>query len=475
MTLSIGKQSIEQAAGGNSALRDILTKIATVSNKQATKSTNYAGTPKQPAGTVKFANPNFIVALSTLGLPTSSTQASQQAALGANAKAKTTFSQVRASTNLLFGSDATTFGGDAGTAQSELICAGLDTSQSWFFQARSSYDGQTWNSWKNLNGGKPVNGNPNGVELLAGNGAAFSLAGLQRVTLTLADVFDQGLVAPLGGPDIEHTLGIPAPNGYQDAGTSAQGINCSIDATGKVTMTYDGSGAPPYSGSATALLLGWLTDSTDTAPTVVAVTGGDWVLFDLPGGTRIAFGSGNVASGSAFGLPPGFSTANMMAMATPASATGSLNDAHGVSCSVTAATPTIDYADGSGNHWAGLANWFAVAWSPARQANVQTNAAGKFLVLSTPSGKLCFGIGKMTGGSVVPLPAGFQWNQGLDGDTIQTAIGFAGPASFYDAGNHMHGIQLCSVDPNGTLLLVYADGEGHQWSGDVNFFAFAWA
>ena len=103
-------------------------------------------------------------------------------------------------------------------------------------------------AWKNLNGGKAVNGNPNGVQLPpsgTGNAAEFSLAGLQKVSIATQAVYDHGAVAPIAA-DIKHTLGLPTPNGFIDQGRNAQGINCTIDATGVVTMTYDADGGVPF-------------------------------------------------------------------------------------------------------------------------------------------------------------------------------------------------------------------------------------
>jgi hypothetical protein len=168
----------------------------------------------------------------------------------------------------------------------------------------------------------------------------------------------------------------------------------------------------------------------------------------------------------------------MIAMASPASATGALNDAHGVTVTVNGATPTVQYSDGSGNAWGGNANWFGIAWSAGQQINVQTVGSGTFLLLSTPSGKLCFGVGDQAAGTVIQLPAGFAWSTAADaaGNTTQSAIGFVGPGSSYQqTGNHMHGIQLSSVDLNGKIALVYSDGQGNQWSGNARYVVFAWA
>jgi hypothetical protein len=63
----------------------------------------------------------------------------------------------------------------------------------------------------------------------------------------------------------------------------------------------------------------------------------------------------------------------------------------------------------------------------------------------------------------------------VDANGAVKAIGFATPASTVgSSGNDMHGISLCAVNAIGQTILIYQDGSGHQWSGDVNWFCVAW-
>jgi hypothetical protein len=98
----------------------------------------------------------------------------------------------------------------------------------------------------------------------------------------------------------------------------------------------------------------------------VAVSGG-WVIFTFGSTTgtrvRIAFGAGTIATGSAITPPSGFSTANMLAIASMNAVNStSGNNLDGLSVSVTGGTVTATGSDNSGHTFNGTANWLAVAW-----------------------------------------------------------------------------------------------------------------
>ncbi len=56
---------------------------------------------------------------------------------------------------------------------------------------------------------------------------------------------------------------------------------------------------------------------------------------------------------------------------------------------------------------------------------------------------------------------------------IANLLGIATPGTFVDTGHPAHGISRCSLVGN-TPELSYEDGEGNSWSGNANWFVFAW-
>jgi hypothetical protein len=468
--------NVEEASGGNPALREVLRQLTAQMSTQITKtSTAPKGAPKQASATVTFASPFYVVNITNpeSQRAASTQQASQQNTtpeIGANASQSVVYNQVRAANSLFFDAagNVVVYGGDNGSPQTQFVITDLDTSKGWYFQVRSSFDGQTWNQWKTI--GSILNENPLAVTqipLATGSYVQFYLAGEQKIGIGIENIFDQSVITPVAGATMLETLGIAGPNGFTDAGHHCNGINAGIDVNGVVTMNYVSA---DESGTASCLLFGW--DPKGANFSTQSVTGGTWAIFTLSGGTQIAFGSGKVPGGSAFGVPTGFSTANMMAICTPASSYSTAHPAHGVAqASVSGSTCTITYTDGSGDSWGGDALWFAIAWSPALQANVQTVSGGQYLVLHTPSGDIALGMGTIASGSILSLPSGYSFQVA---NNVPKAIAFASPASYNETGNDMHGVQLCAVNQNGQAILVYSDGEGNQWDGNVNWFCMAW-
>lgn len=472
--------NIEEASGGNAALRNLLTQLAQQAGTQIAKTTtSNKPAPKQATATVTFSNPFYVVDITNPESQSaaSTQQAAQQtaaASIGANANLAIIYNQVRVARSKLFdaASDVQTYGGDSGTTQTQFVIPGLDSSLGWYFQVRSSFDGNTWNQWKTIN--SPADVNANGVSLQPvanGSYAMFELPGSQTVGFGVMVQFDQSTVVSGPGTSLQDSVGIVGPNGFTDTGHHAHGINAAgIDVNGVVSMSYADNDSNVWSGSGNCLLFGW--GSTGQSAKAVAVSGGNFIVLTLPGGNKIAIGSGKVASGSAFGLPPGFSSSNCMAICSPASTYSTDDSAHGISeASVSGTTCTIGYSDNSGGNWSGDALWFAIAWSPALQANLVSVSDGQYLILHTPSGDIAIGMGSCASGSAIPLPSGYSFLE--DGDIVK-AIAFASPASYQETGNDMHGVQLCSVNQNGVTILVYEDGEGNQWSGNVNWFCMAW-
>jgi hypothetical protein len=485
--MAVPRFNIEEASGGNPALRNMLRQLASsLSQQQQATATGNTPAPAQQAASVTFENPLFVVTFTAQQAATTQ-QAAQQASVGASAGAMIIYNQVRAATTRLFdaASNATLYGGDNGAAQSQFVITDLDPSLGWYFQVRSSYDGNTWNAWKTINGGKPVNAAVDSVSVQpAGDGlyAMFLLPGSTTAGIGVSAVGDGLPVAPGPGTAIENSVGIAAPGSFQDAGRHAIGLNASINEQGTVLCEWT-DGATPWPATANCLVFGW--GSQGQKPVISDITGGTFAVFMLSGGNLIAFGSGITADGGSFSLPPGFSNTNAMAIPSAASVqTANGNTAHGVANasitpkagSQTEMAVAFKWGDGDsvseGATWSADAQWFCIAWSPALQSHVQAVTGGQFLIIETPSGKLAFGTGTCASGATIPLPAGFAWQDSAGG---VTAIGFCTPVSTTGSGgNDLHGIQLCAVNAAGQTILVYADGSGNEWTGSIAWAAIAW-
>lgn len=150
---------LDGASGGNASLRRILERLGTAANAQATKtSTSSKGPPDQSSATATFHAPIFIVTISDPGDASAATlqQAAQQAAsatTSANASRSIIYHQVQAATSVLFdnASSVQTFGGEQGSVQPQFVIGTLDTTKSWIFRVRTSFDGVAWNQWKLIN------------------------------------------------------------------------------------------------------------------------------------------------------------------------------------------------------------------------------------------------------------------------------------------------------------------------------------
>ena len=115
-----------------------------------------------------------------------------------------------------------------------------------------------------------------------------------------------------------------------------------------------------WTGSANWLAVAW-TPGLATE----AVAGGEFLVIKLTAGNRIAFGAGTLAAGAALGIPAGFTAANLLTIATPASFQSS--GAH-IACGVYACAiedgvySHLLYTDQDENLWYGNVNWFAFCW-----------------------------------------------------------------------------------------------------------------
>lgn len=156
-------------------------------------------------------------------------------------------------------------------------------------------------------------------------------------------------------------ISVCSPHGNESGSNDAHGIlKCQLSGL-TAEMQYEDGAGNIWAGSAN-----WLAIAVTPGFPVTATTGGQFFVIDLAHGQSIAFGGGQVAAGSAFALPAGFSSDKMLAIATPGGFTDTGHPAHGVSqCDIIGATPVLAYRDGSGNSWTGPSNWLAFCWKSA--------------------------------------------------------------------------------------------------------------
>jgi hypothetical protein len=481
----VDTSSLTQAANGNVALLTILNKLATAANTQATQ-TNTSGKnpPNQSSAVISFQNPLYIVTITDPGgaAALSPSQAAARAAattLGGNPTLSTIFHQVQAATSTLFDVPAglMTYGGDNGNLQTQFIIAGLDTKKSWYFRIRTSYDGNNWNTWRLINPqATSVNVNAVRVEPIAGgNFAGITTLGEQVFGFGVGHLPNNGMLQSGGGTLIADTFGILGPSGYVDAGYEPTGLlHATINSLGVVSLDYvNHTGTDVWPGDANFLTFGWQAHGAQKPVEQVMADGGRWVVLTLPGGSRVAFGSGVIATGASFAIPAGFTAANSMGVCSPnAVIPNAPNPAYGVyQATVVNSAVTLTWADSTGHFWGGTANWFAVAWEPALSANLVTVGGGQYLKIPTLSGPVMIGVGQGQSGSIMPLPPG--------GYKYSKCLAFSTPATFDNFLQYaMHGVQLVSIDAGsivsvGTITCLYGTITGMR-TGAAAWFSIAW-
>jgi hypothetical protein len=72
------------------------------------------------------------------------------------------------------------------------------------------------------------------------------------------------------------------------------------------------------------------------------------------------------------------------------------------------------------------------------------------------------------------LPSGSQFQLPSTGFAVGNMLAWAGPAGTNVNYHSLRIIQMCSVDANRVLTLIYSDCDGTTWGGDVNFAALSW-
>jgi hypothetical protein len=154
-------------------------------------------------------------------------------------------------------------------------------------------------------------------------------------------------------------LSIVSPNSGVDPTRQARGINTSaIDAGGVMRCSFADTTTGVWGATGNWFAIAWTPGLT-----VTSVAGGKFIVIELPSGTKIALGAGRVTSGTAFGLPAGFTSDKMFAIPTPASINASSHPMSGVyKCEITGLTPFMQVVDATGNFNTGDVNWMAFCW-----------------------------------------------------------------------------------------------------------------
>lgn len=151
---------------------------------------------------------------------------------------------------------------------------------------------------------------------------------------------------------------IVSPSNGFNSGRQASGISDSAIVAGVMRCGFADS-----SGNRWGALGNWFSVSVSAGYPITAVANGSWIVINLPSGTKIAIGGGSAPSGTGFGMPAGFTSANMLSMATPASFNDIGHPMAGVyACSITGTTGILSYNDTEGRFWDGNYNWMAFAW-----------------------------------------------------------------------------------------------------------------
>ena len=207
----------------------------------------------------------------------------------------------------------------------------------------------------------PLGGNVTEQTIAGGVWVDFVLPGGAHLTVGTGVTADgEAIVLPTKMPWVTEAslVSIVSPADGFNPDDQAHGIaNAAIDGLTMNCGFADGSGNRwPATGN-------WFAVSISAGFPVATVANGQWIVINLPSGTKVAIGAGNAPSGTAFGLPAGFTTENMLAIATPASFNDSGHPMAGVfSCGITGSTGNLVYSDTENNMWDGNYNWMGFAW-----------------------------------------------------------------------------------------------------------------
>lgn len=485
-------QKIEDAAAGNKALRDMLTALAATQNQQQqVTSTTGKNVPQQAKATVGFLKGTYTVEIQNPGAvsPVSSVQAAL-ASGGATSATNTQsitpiYHQIRYATSPQFSisSQVTTLGGTTGSTQTFWTLTSLPSGR-FYFQIRSSFDGVSWNLWRNANGGQTITNQPEGVTVEDTTNAVFGLFELPGHQLV---AFGAGLASnggTFGVPSQLYTSAmqaIPGLDGFVAQSSnlahgvvansisfvgSLQAITGPPDFPTVISQLYEDGEAHQWGG--TASIFAFCYDPLGTNVTEEAIGGAVWVDFILPGGAHLSIGTGVTPDGGTIPLPstmPWVTSASLQTIVSPSVGFNPDVQAHGISdAKIVGTTLSCGFMDGGSTRWGASGNWFAVSISAGYPITAVSN--GNWIVINLPSGtKVAIGSGgSVPSGTAFGLPAGFN---------TTNMLAIATPAGFNDTGHPMSGVFSCGITGS-TGNLQYTDTQGNFWNGPYNWMAFAW-
>lgn len=510
MGSTISRQKTIAASQGNQDLREVLDSLGQVSTQTqtVTSTTAISGTtagqpsssaarPAQAYGTVSLLNGSYIVQLVNPGGKSAISQL-QSAQTATNATSSSSvqsitpiYHQIRASTSRAFNvnSNTQTFGGDTGQTQTYWTLTGLGTG-TWYIQFRSTYDGTNWNSWKNANSGQSSLVETVTVETETNSAwALFSLPG--QVLMGVGDGFaeDGATFGIPSGLYSSSMVALAGPNGFNalppqlsiiaECGVTVEKANSGTtgipDFSPVIDMKYGDRKTPQstYSGNANIFAIAFTPTAAGISGALKTYVSSDeksqWTVITLPGGSKLALGQGEGADGSTIFMPsevPWINVDNMLYIISVHGGDGTGRGVGGINAAtllgsvIQASYRNYDSSD----TWTGIGDWIAIAFMPARVP--ETVHGGKWYTINLGrDNQVAFGSGVVASGESFGLPSGYSDDKML---TIST------PASFSDnQDNPMHAVSNCNIS-HATAQLVYMDGAGHVWSGNVNWFAFAW-
>lgn len=227
--------------------------------------------------------------------------------------------------------------------------------------------GNVWSGSANIFGFAfdPLGTNQTTYTTAAGRWVVFTLPGGAQMAVAMGT---QNNGTPIDIPaaltwfSATEILGVVTPQGAFASTNEAHGVN-------EADFRISGGTVIPWatfedgSGNIWGDTVNWFLVAFSSGVVLTALTGGKWAQFTLPDGTKVAIGSGQIASGSAFALPAGFTASKMVSFASPATFNDTGHAMSGVSsCYISGTTPFLAYQDGANNFWDGDCAWISFCW-----------------------------------------------------------------------------------------------------------------
>lgn len=315
-------------------------------------------------------------------------------------------------------------------------------------------------SWSSVPGSDPGNDGFSTTIDLSGNGLLTFFSG----ALASGSVIQ----LPSLGFNPSNFLNIVSPQGYIERGHPMHVIQqCAADANRRIALNYEDGSRNVWNGDLNYLGMTWRAGAE--AASTLQIGTMTFLVATLLGGEKVCIGTGVMADGGTVLLPDGFTLNQAFAIATPhdtpAYAAGD-NRAHGVGSFVDAqGVVHLNYQDGEGHVWHGNAGVFVFAWQNNSGAvQVANITGGKWATITLPNG-MTFGAGCAT------LASGTKFEIPASAGNANSLQGIVTPRTFDIVDHPAHGVGACYLDVNAKAVLMFEDGEGHQWGGTADVLA----